>query len=254
MGSYRTALEEKAAALAELRKSIVRRKGLYREGITSQRAPFHHGGHHMRISTTPANEAAFVNHVTILYWTKFFGMTNVFEQDITCPHDNLTVRISHDRKLLPNASALIFHGRGFSEDDLPERMPDQKWIFDSQESPFHDIADGMSWITDFKVMRQFDYSMSYHTEADFFHPMWVYDDYTELVLTDPKYSFEEKSGHIMYLASNCESHNDRESYVAALMRHTSVQSYGTCMHNMNGTSITGAHRRSNQCASTQSIP
>jgi hypothetical protein len=77
----------------------------------------------------------------------------------------------------------------------------------------------MGWIKNFKEMRQFDYSMSYNPQADFFHPMWVYENYTELVLTDPSTRFEDKTGNIMYLASNCESHNDRESYVRALMKH-----------------------------------
>jgi len=33
-------------------------------------------------------------------------------------------------------------------------------------------------------MRQFDYLMSYHHAADFFHPMVLYENYTSLVLED----------------------------------------------------------------------
>jgi hypothetical protein len=98
-------------------------------------------------------------------------MEKVFEKEMLCPHENLTVKVSHDRQLLPidssitiygritldstpqvshdrqllpNASAIIFHGRAFNGDDLPERAVDQKWIFDSQESPWHDYNDGTS--------------------------------------------------------------------------------------------------------------
>jgi len=51
--------------------------------------------------------------------------------------------------------------------------------------------------------------------------------------------FKEKTGNVMFIAANCDSYNDRESYVKALMNYTKVESYGKCLHNMNGTTIEG---------------
>ena len=39
-------------------------------------------------------------------------------------------------------------------------------------------------LQDVSYMRQFDYLMSYHHAADFFHPMVLYENYTSLVLED----------------------------------------------------------------------
>lgn len=107
-----------------------------------------------------------------------------------------------------------------------------------QESPVHDAeAEASRYTQDYNAMRLFDYSMTYHRSADFFNPMGIWQNYTDLVLQPSPVPFDEKIGMVINLASNCESHNGREAYVEELMKHIQVHSYGSCLNNMNGTGL-----------------
>jgi len=172
-------------------------------------------------------------HVVLLYWSPWFDLVNPFEFPAISCANNISVTVTHNRSQIREAAALIFHVRGFNPQDLPPRSTDQKWILDTQEAPVHDAA----FMEDFATMRQFDYSMSYHTGADFFHPLWLYDNYTQLVLQRSPVPFEQKAGLVFFLASNCNSYSDREAYIEELMKYVEVHSYGSCLHNMGGKTI-----------------
>lgn len=152
-------------------------------------------------------------------------------EEIVCGEGKgeFVVSLSHDRSVLPKAAAVIFHARGIT--DLPERQVNQKWIIDTQESPVHDAEATGGQLQDYQRMRQFDYLMSYHQGADFFHPMVLYDNFTEVVLQKSSVPFEEKTGNVLFLASNCKSYNDREAYINELAKHTKVDMRGNCMNN-----------------------
>lgn len=92
--------------------------------LHSRRETHHHGKRHGIRFPEPG-------HVLILYWTHFFGTNGTFESSrVTC--NGVTVQVTHDRSKVHLASAIVFHARGFDVNDLPERTPDQKWIFETQ--------------------------------------------------------------------------------------------------------------------------
>ena len=46
-----------------------------------------------------------------------------------------------------------------------------------------------------------------------------------------RYRVSESLGPVAYVQSNCDTPSERDDYVAELMRHIKVDSYGKCLHN-----------------------
>lgn len=112
------------------------------------------------------------------------------------------------------------------------------FVICGQEASHHDVEDRAGYITDANMMRLFDYSMSHRRNADFFHPM-ITGYYPETVLETSPVPWEEKDDAAVFIASNCESHNDREAYVVELMKHMEVANYGSCLNNRKQLGRTG---------------
>ena len=58
-------------------------------------------------------------------------------------------------------------------------------------------------------------------------------DITDLISIDRKNQLRKERGFasVMYVQSSCEAPSDRDTYVAELMRHIDIDSYGQCIHN-----------------------
>ena len=68
-------------------------------------------------------------------------------------------------------------------------------------------------------------------------PRYLTDDtrYLKSVAEKNRYRVSESLGPVAYVQSNCDTPSERDDYVAELMRHIKVDSYGKCLHNRQAT-------------------
>jgi len=82
---------------------------------------------------------------------------------------------------------------------------------------------------DEEFMSQFDYRMTYKLNSDIPSPYisWQEDKY----LLNPL--VRNKTDIVSFIASNCAAVNNRSEYVEELMKYIQVNSFGSCLHNIN---------------------
>ena len=160
--------------------------------------------------------------VAILVWNDDYGMLPDRLDD--CPDE---CRLIHDRSLIAEADAVIFHIPSLRDPiaELP-KPPGQRWVAWSMESDANYPV-----LTDPAFMRHFDLTMTYRRDAD----IWV--PYLQSDLLDPgevtSRSARSSTGtaHAVYIASNPFSPSRRDDYVRELMHHMAVDAYGQCLSN-----------------------
>jgi hypothetical protein len=83
-----------------------------------------------------------------------------------------------------------------------------------------------------------DFRMWYNLDLSFPEPATYFDLRSHLpdLLAKPVVEFEAKtsSADIVWVLSNCNAYNRRESFVRKLMNAMKVDSYGGCLHNRDG--------------------
>ncbi|XP_068225799.1 alpha-(1,3)-fucosyltransferase C-like isoform X2 [Palaemon carinicauda] len=146
-----------------------------------------------------------------------------------------------------------------SADDLPTRLPDQRWVWVDVESPVSARGVNGSRNTEAIGSHQFNWTMSYHISSDImamhgyflpknirFMPMranlLVYHNETlqrYLQAANKTSSPEETTGKdwneivrhrrpIVWMSSNCDTFSRREEYVFELHKYIRVDKYGEC--------------------------
>jgi len=128
--------------------------------------------------------------------------------------------LSYDEKDLHRADAVVFHlhfTRNPSE--LPARSrADQRWIFLTDESPFHTFLYGPQKLSNYDGL--FNWSMSYRMDSDVPVP------YGRTIRVSGNFStkhwdaitrdFASKTKLVAVMGSNCDGHNGRWPYIKAL--------------------------------------
>eukprot|EP01137_Pigoraptor_chileana_P024982 Opistho-2@93796 len=148
--------------------------------------------------------------------------------------ETFTCSATVDRARLREASLVLFHVpevTTFKPEDYPsERYPHQQWLCYSMESPSK-IRPQLSTAS---FMSMFNASSTYRVDSDF--PIPYGPPSAEAILNAPFVPLSERNSDVpvAFIASNCDSPNGRTAYVAELMRHIGVASYGKCLNNRPG--------------------
>ncbi|XP_077263955.1 alpha-(1,3)-fucosyltransferase 7 [Temnothorax americanus] len=136
------------------------------------------------------------------------------------PWDQCSVRncmLSYDEKDLHRADAVVFHLHFTrSPSELPARSrTDQRWIFLTDESPFHTFLHGHQRLSSYDGL--FNWSMSYRMDSDVPVPYgrtirgnFSTERYWNAVVRTSKTKL------VAIMGSNCGGRNGRWSYVRAL--------------------------------------
>lgn len=154
---------------------------------------------------------------TILLWNDDWRMGGP-DRALGLPGWSLT----HDRWQAPLADAIVYHLPTLEVASLPSgRRPGQRWVAWSMES-----AANAPLFADTAFLARFDLTMSHRRDADVWTP---YLPSLEALMrpADPK----TERATAVYIASNPRDRNGRNAYVAELMRHLAVDSWGACLNN-----------------------
>lgn len=136
-----------------------------------------------------------------------------------CSAKNCT--LSYDEEDLHRADAVVFHLHFTkSPSELPVRnRVDQRWIFLTDESPFHTFLHGRQRLSDYDGL--FNWSMSYRMDSDVPVPYGRTIRIPNNVSNDAVRYWDTtvrtiKTKLVAVMGSNCGGHNGRWSYVKAL--------------------------------------
>lgn len=127
-----------------------------------------------------------------------------------------------DRRMAPLADAIVFHLPTLDPATLPVgRRPGQRWVAWWMESEAH-----YPFVDDPRFMGTFDLTMSHRRSSD------VWATYLPPVeeLSRPA-AAKSAAAPAVYIASNPRDRSGRSGYVAELMRHLAVDSYGAELNN-----------------------
>jgi glycoprotein 3-alpha-L-fucosyltransferase len=147
--------------------------------------------------------------------------------------------LSYDEKDLHRADAVVFHLH-FTKtpSELPKRSrQDQRWIFLTDESPFHTFINSKQKLSDYNGL--FNWSMSYRMDSDVPVPYGrtIRIPRREEVSLNDSRLWEiavktSKSKLVAIMASNCGGRNERWPYVKALklsLNHD-LDIFGRCLN------------------------
>ncbi|KAL2081227.1 hypothetical protein ACEWY4_023080 [Coilia grayii] len=176
-------------------------------------------------SDVPVN----ITNTTILVWSWASGPTerlrgNVCKDRYGIPNCILTA----DRSLFPQADFVIFHNRELLNGQrLPlhlSRPHKQRWVWYSRVSPGHsgDLK---------RFAGQFNYTMSYRRDADFFAPYgWLEPHSVGTGMTVDDFIPKEKSSLACWVVSNFKGKHRRTLIYNKLKKVIPVDMYGEAVH------------------------
>ncbi|XP_063050350.1 alpha-(1,3)-fucosyltransferase 7-like [Engraulis encrasicolus] len=163
---------------------------------------------------------------TVLVWYWAFGYSehlhgNVCQDRFGIPDCIL----SDDRSLFPQANFVIFHNRELvsGQQKLPLHLPrpqQQGWVWFSKESPANNGN-----LRPFAG--QFNYTMSYRHDADFFTPYgWLRRREGGTGMTVDDFIPKNKSSLACWVVSNYQAHHERAKVYNKLKEVIKVNVYG----------------------------
>eukprot|EP00762_Andalucia_godoyi_P007445 ANDGO_07854.mRNA.1 Glycoprotein 3-alpha-L-fucosyltransferase A len=127
---------------------------------------------------------------------------------------------SSDESKVATADGVFFHIPSFGS--FPTSKPsNQYWIAGSMESDKY-----YGQLENPEFLSRFDFEASYRLSSEV--PLGYGSNGEYLYMSKPKPKVPGRL--IMYVASNCGSRNGRDDYVAELMKHIKVDSFGKCVH------------------------
>ncbi|KAG1152378.1 hypothetical protein G6F37_000210 [Rhizopus arrhizus] len=183
--------------------------------------------------------------VKLIYYTRWFGDTKFDHDDHRGRDCPIPKEYSIDMSQVPEgaswctltsstenweeASGLIFHAADISYAEFPPPVNNQPRILETLESPIT-----APFRTNPEQMKKYDYLASYHFKSTFlftyFSPSIM--DVANRPLPKDFIMTKRKGAPILWIARNCMATSGRQKYVAELMKHIEVHSYGDCNNNM----------------------
>ena len=130
-----------------------------------------------------------------------------------------------DRKYRDRAAAIVFYMPGLNEhlDEDLEKPDEQLWVRWNMEP-----ESKFPWMLNERLNELFDIRMDYHSYADVVCPYYSNFKASRIVRhIDPT----AKKNKICMLISSGVNQSEREEYIAELMQHIDIDSYGRLYHN-----------------------
>jgi len=137
-----------------------------------------------------------------------------------CPYP---CELLFDRDRVADADVVVFHIPTLWSAPGFRKRRAQKWVAWSMESDVN-----YPRLADPAFMRQFDLTMTYRRDSDVWTP---YFDVSILEGLSTPPEVKSEVAPAVYFASNDRDRSGRRDYVAALMEHLSVDSYGRSLRN-----------------------
>nr|CAD7400288.1 unnamed protein product [Timema cristinae] len=149
-----------------------------------------------------------------------------------CPVSNC--KLTYEESVLPSADAVLFHlHRTRGRKTLPSegvRPEHQRWVFLTDESPYHTIPEGK--LTEFNGV--FNWSMSYRSDSDVPVPygralLLTGVEKVQMAMREANKDYHRNNTKMAaILISNCGGNNGRVKYLDELKKHLQVDVYGHC--------------------------
>lgn len=147
-------------------------------------------------------------------------------------------RLTYNSRELNTADAVLFHlhrtpNRQFLPDPETPRPAHQRWVFLTDENPFHTFTLGSATTKMKDYNGIFNWSMTYRMDSDVPVPSGRALPLTKaekLLQKEQRRNgkIEEKSKLAAIMMSNCGGKNKRWEYVQLLRKHMPVDVYGAC--------------------------
>ncbi|XP_065578654.1 alpha-(1,3)-fucosyltransferase C-like [Artemia franciscana] len=168
------------------------------------------------------------NHTKIiLLWNSFFdsldygfgGFGDAPFKENNCEYTNCY--LTKDHSSLLEASAVVFHAPTFNEPSQAwsERLPHQRYVFFSMESPENCIAKKSY---DFF----FNWTITYRTDSDII--LFYGEIKKREIRIKNQFKNSTKNNWVAWMVSNCFTSSGREDYVKELSKHIPIEIYGDC--------------------------
>ena len=171
----------------------------------------------LKFKAVPSNTMKLILWFNHPFWFKKYSKAMDFSKCRvkTCALTTNTRRAKH-------SDAILFEQ--FLPNYAPEKMPGQKWVFATFESP---LLTGKRY-TQKQWTQKFDWLMSYHRDADIFAPFGITSK--KDVLNTRNYSeiFKKKSKLAVIVHSNCQPMSRRGEYLNEMMKYMNIDHYGRC--------------------------
>ncbi|CAF2134053.1 unnamed protein product [Rotaria magnacalcarata] len=143
----------------------------------------------------------------------------------------LAVRWTDDQSRLKEADLISYHSIHMPSNNLPKlERSDQRQQYSTVyvlESEVHSSG-GHDW-------HEIDFPMWYNLERSYPEPATYFDlkSYLDKLFAPIRVAFSKKikSASIVWIISNCNAHNGRQSIVRQLMAHIRIDSFGGCLNN-----------------------
>lgn len=165
----------------------------------------------------------------ILWWTP---LTPFQRRENVCPGGTCLVTQSRNELTNPavNVSAFIFYGSEFDFYDLPlPRQTGHLWTLLHEESPKNNwVLATEKGISLFNITSTVSRYSHYPLHLHYLHTLEIL---LQPVRTPTHLKSKGSLGLVVFLQSTCNPPSDRDSYVRELMKHISVDCYGSCLHN-----------------------
>ncbi|BFF93666.1 alpha-(1-3)-fucosyltransferase B [Drosophila madeirensis] len=161
-------------------------------------------------------------------------------QDMPWPYDEerrcgvFECRFTNSRDRLPLVRAVLFYGSYLTTADFPlPRSPHQVWALLHEESPRN-----VPFLPFDDFLQHFNFTSTFSRYSDMpLTTQWL-PSAQDLTSMDYVMSFDYKSSNVngpspsvVFLQSDCNTMSGREDYMKELMRHISVDSFGSCLRN-----------------------
>ncbi|CAG4990694.1 unnamed protein product [Colias eurytheme] len=167
----------------------------------------------------------------IMWWTDGFPGT---EDLRVCPGDIKCNIFSDHKSMKQNIDAYLFYASNIKFDNLPLPRQPQKviWGLYHEESPRN-----VEELSHEEALRIFNYSSTFSRYSDVPYPLQFLDSIDDITSTKYFVPTKEKASYtdnapIMYLQTDCETASERDVYVQELMKHIQIDSYGSCLQNI----------------------
>ena len=165
----------------------------------------------------------------IVWWTPFSPWE---QRKLKCPKGTCFVTISRTELINPvnEVSAFIYYGTDFDQHDLPlPRKPGHMWALLHEESPKNNwLLATKHGISLFNMTATFSRYSNYPIHLHYLHTL---HHLLQPILTPTSLKSKNGLALVMFLQTDCNPPSSRDSYVRALMKYISVDSYGDCLHN-----------------------
>lgn len=129
----------------------------------------------------------------------------------------------------------MFYGSNLEVENMPiPRLPKHVWALYHEESPKN-----VPLLMYQQALQLFNLTATFNRNSDFPLTLQYLETYEKLVDKQYFISVEEKNrlqseeglAPVLFIQSICDTLSGRDDYVASLMKHIRVDSYGKCLNN-----------------------